>query len=106
MVGYAFTYFDALEDRDAELWFGFDEAILIYLNGEIVYDYNRYRSYSVDKFYTSKEKVTIQEGENTLLVKVSQNNGSFNFSLNICEPETDIRYDKNRVWGLKFRTKL
>jgi hypothetical protein len=36
------------------------------------------------------------------LVKVLQATGTFNFSVNICEPEPNVLYRGNRVWGLKF----
>lgn len=49
-----------------------------------------------------RERVQIHAGPNTVLVRAGQTRSSFDFNLNICEVETDPRYDGNRVWGLKF----
>jgi uncharacterized protein (DUF362 family) len=55
MVSYACTYFDAVQDQEAELWLGTHEAIQVYLNGEQVYSFNstRYFGNRVEglKFY-------------------------------------------------------
>jgi len=103
VVAYAFTYFDAPQDQKAELWLGSDEAMRIYLNGDLVYDYSGRRTYSNNQLVKEKVPVRIREGENALLVKVLQERGAFDFALNICEPETDPNFDGNRVFGLKFR---
>lgn len=39
-----------------------------------------------------------------MLVKAFQKFRFYDFSLNICEPESDPDIDSSRVWGLKFRT--
>jgi hypothetical protein len=101
-VSYAFSYFDALEEQTAEIWTGSDEAMKIILNGEEVYKYEGTRSFN--SYYTDRVTVRIKKGENTLLVKEYQKYSDYSFTLNICEPETDSRYDGNRVWGLKFKT--
>ena len=103
-VAYAFTYFDAPVDQEAELWVGSDEATRIYLNGEVVYDYSRRRTYSKDKLVMEKVPVQIRVGENALMVKALHSFSEFDFALNICEPETDPDHDGDRVFGLKFRT--
>ena len=102
VVSYAFSYFDAPKDQEAELWIGSDEALIIYVNGQVVYSYNNTRSFS--GYYSVKVKAPIKAGENTLLVKALQKYGRYDFTLNICEPETDPNFDGNRVWGLKFKT--
>lgn len=104
LVSYAFTYFDAPRDQEAELWVGSDEAMRIYLNGEIVYDYTGTRPYSARDLVLDKVPVHIRGGDNTLMVKVLQQLRSYDFALNICEPETDPGFDGNRVFGLRFRT--
>jgi uncharacterized protein (DUF362 family) len=104
IVSYAFTYFDAPLTQNAELWLGSDESMRIYLNGQIVYDYSGSRSYSKDRLVSEKVPVQIQQGENTLLVKTLQKYGTYDFALNICQPESDPDLDGNRVAGLKFYT--
>ena len=102
VVSYAFSYFDTPKDQQAEIWTGCDEAMKIYLNGEEVYKYEGTRSFT--SYYTDRINVNIKEGENTLLVKEYHKYSTYDFTLNICEPETDSRYDGNRVWGLVFKT--
>jgi hypothetical protein len=76
--------------------------MIIYLNGEVVYKYTGRRSF--ESYYTDRIDVNIKKGENTLLVKEYHKYSDYDFTLNICEPESDSRYDGNRVWGLKFKT--
>ena len=104
VVAYAFSYFSAPQSQDAELWIGSDEAIRVYINHELVYDYTGTRSYGKERLVSDKIPVRIKAGENTLLIKTLQKYGEFDFALNICEPEPDIDLDGNRVMGLKFYT--
>ncbi|MBN1561776.1 T9SS type A sorting domain-containing protein, partial [candidate division KSB1 bacterium] len=104
IVSYACTYFDAPKALEAELWLGSDEAMKIWLNGEIVYDYNKTRTFADDDLYLEKVTIAVNAGENRLLVKTLHKFSRYDFSLNICEPEADSRYDGNRIWGLKFKT--
>ncbi len=104
IVSYAFAYFDAPETREAELWLGSDEAMKIWLNGEVVYDYTGTRTFSSDDLYIQKKRATVKAGENRLLVKTLHKYSTYDFSLNICVVESDPNYDGNRIWGLKFRT--
>ena len=103
VVGYAFTCFDAPRDQEAHLWLGSDEAMRIYLNGELVNDYRGYRTFKEDQLVKQKVPVAVRQGENTLLVKVYHELSRFDFALNVCEPETNLRRDGNRILGLKFR---
>lgn len=102
MVSYAFTYFDALQDQEAELWLGTHEAMLVYLNGEEVYSFTSTSSYGNSDRGEYKNKVNIKQGRNTLLVKTLNKFGDYSFALNLCEVEPDPLYFGNRVDGLKF----
>ncbi len=104
VVGYAFAYFDAPKDQEAELWIGSDEALKIYINGKVVYNYSGVRSYGKREFVSEIVKTNIKAGENTLLVKSVQKYGYYQFALNICEPESNPDFDGNRIWPLKFKT--
>jgi uncharacterized protein (DUF362 family) len=103
VVGYAFTCFDAPRDQEAHLWLGSDEDLRIYLNGELVSDYRGYRTFKEDQLVKQKVPIAVRQGENTLLVKVYHELSRFDFSLNVCEPETNLRRDGNRIFGLEFR---
>ena len=103
-IGYAFTYFTAPRTQEAEIWTGSDEGMKIWVNGEVVYDYDGYRSFPGDRFVLEKFPVQIQQGLNRLLVKTYQDYGLYHFTFNICEPESHSSFDGNRVWGLEFIT--
>ncbi|MDA0334256.1 MAG: DUF362 domain-containing protein [bacterium] len=103
-VAYAFTWFDAPADQQAELWIGSDEGLRVWINGEIAYDYTRRRTYRDDEIVQDKKlPIRLRKGENTLLVKAVQEFSDFQFALNICEPEANFTIDGDRVDGLKFR---
>jgi len=107
VVSYAFTYFHAPATQEAELWVGSDEAMKIYLNGQVVYNFTGTRTFSDTSFWSNIVPLNINQGLNTLLVKTYQGTGTtnkYNFSLNICEVQPDINYRGNRVLGLKFTT--
>ncbi|MBN2412483.1 DUF362 domain-containing protein [candidate division KSB1 bacterium] len=104
VVSYAFCYFTAPKDQQAELWIGSDEALKIYINGNEVYSYSGTRSFKDNQFVSAKVMADIKAGENSLLVKTLQKYGGYDFCINICEPESNPNYDGNRIWGLKFHT--
>jgi hypothetical protein len=80
-VCYAFTRINASTNIDCQLWTGYDDGAKIWLNGnQILYD-NRYGEYTAD--YT-KTNVTLQPGENHLLIKVSEWMGAHGFSARFC----------------------
>jgi len=98
-VVYAYAEFDAPEEQDAELWAGSDEGLRVWLNGEMVYEHEGRRRHRLP---SDREQIRVQEGRNTVLVRADQSRSRYDFSLNVCEVESDPRYDGNRVWGLKF----
>jgi uncharacterized protein (DUF362 family) len=104
IITYAFTYFYAPEDREADLWLGTHEDMYIYINGEKVYSFSGINVYGDDYIITTKERINIKKGENRLLVKTLNEYGDYSFALNICDTETTTEYSGNRVNGLKFYT--
>ena len=98
-VVYAFTEFTAPKSQETELWVGSGETMKAWINGEEVYSFKGVRRHHLPN---NEEKIKIRDGRNSLLVKVGQTTGRFDFSLNVCELEEDDRYDGNRVLGLKF----
>jgi len=103
-VSYAFSYFTSPATQAAELWIGSDEALKVYLNGAVVYNYTGTRTFAGNEFYKEIAPITIQQGVNRLLVKAYQGTGKYTFSLNICEAQANTLYKGNRVSGLKFST--
>jgi hypothetical protein len=104
VISYAFTYFDAPAEKEAELWVGSDEALKVYLNGDVVYNYESTRTFSSTAILSETKRINLKKGINRLLVKSLQqnNSGYYDFSLNICEVESNQYYAGNRVKGLKF----
>jgi uncharacterized protein (DUF362 family) len=103
-VSYAFSYFTAPSAQQAELWVGSDEALKIYLNGVVVYNYSGTRTFAGNEFYKEIVTINVQQGMNRLLVKSYQSTGKYTFSLNICEMQSNTLYKGNRISGLKFTT--
>lgn len=99
---YAFTYFSAKAAQQAELWVGNQEAIKIYLNGELAYSTSTLQSYADGDIGKKVKLINLREGENSLLVKTINQIGDYSFALNICEVESNSLYAGNRVDGLKF----
>lgn len=104
LCSYAFTYFNAPKDQEAELWIGSDDPIKIFINGTLAYNYNSSRTYYGATILSEIKKINIKKGINTLLVKSIQKTGTYDFALNICEVESDIYFAGKRVPGLKFIT--
>lgn len=104
IVTYAFTYFNAPEDQEAELWLGSHEAIYVYINSELAYSSTSTNAYSDSDIGEYVKIINIKQGENTLLVKTLNKFGDYTFALNICEVESNTLYAGNRVNGLKFHT--
>jgi uncharacterized protein (DUF362 family)/streptogramin lyase len=98
-VVYAYAEFTAPKSQTAELWVGSGEDVRVWINSAEVYAYQGVRRHRLPN---DREEIPIEEGRNTLLVQAKQTRGGFDFNVNLCEPESDKRYDGNRVFGLKF----
>lgn len=102
ITSYAYTDFNAPESMQAELWLGTHEAMYIYINGVLEYEFTSTASYGNSDRGTRKKYIDIKEGRNTLLVKTINKFGDYSFALNICEVESNTNYAGNRVEGLTF----
>lgn len=101
VVTYCFTnFYSPAATTGSELWLNSEEQMIVYLNGVQVYNYNGIARPNAN-LVTDKPLVNLKAGENTLLVKVLQTAGCYDFAVNICEPGTL----GNRVNGLKFYIK-
>ncbi len=92
-VGYANTYIYSPNAREATLRVGADDGVLAHLNGENVLTANRFGGWTVDQF---QALVSLDQGWNQLLCKISQRDGSYCFSARITdadgEPFPDLHY--------------
>ena len=104
VISYAFTYFYAPGDQQTKLSVGSDESMIIYINGDKVYEYLGTRTYGDGDIENDSKLIDIKAGENKLLVKTLNKSGDYSFALNICQNETVREYSGNRVEGLKFYT--
>ena len=78
-IVYAFTYIYASDDVDAELLIGVDDGIKVYLNEQEIFSENQTNSYS---FPEHRIPVSLSSGTNTLLCKLLNYSGEFEFRLN------------------------
>jgi len=102
IVTYAFTHFYSPDFITAEFWIGKQEAMYVYVNGELAYSFTSINSYEENEYGEKVGTINLKQGENTLLVKTLNTYGSYTFALNICEEEDDENYYGNRIPGLKF----
>jgi len=86
-VSYAYVTVHSEQSTNCELWIGCDDGIKAWLNGEnIIFD-NRYGEYQLDMI---KIPVTLQSGDNHLLVKISEWMGDHGFSARFCTNSGEI----------------
>jgi len=82
-VCYAYTRVYADAQTSCQLWMGYDDGARVWLNGNQVLLDNRYGGFQADM---SIVNVTLQAGENQLMVKISQWMGDHGFSARFCMP--------------------
>jgi len=99
-IHYAFSYLEVPESRTAQMWVGSPQELAVWLNGVQVYKYDgTYRKHTLPNDVV---EVDFRSGTNRILVKAAQREGISEFSLNVCETETDKNYAGNRLAGAKF----
>lgn len=95
-VAYAHTYVYSPTARAAKLLMGYDDGMMVWLNGTVVHSNDRFGGWVEDEF---EEDIAIQAGWNRLLCKVSQSGGDFAFSARITDPSyagfSDLEYQVN-----------
>lgn len=89
VVGYAVTTFDSEESQEVELRWGSPNATKVWVNGELVASDKVYHAGDNFDQYTAKAKLNV--GENTILVKLVQNEQTqswtnvWHFDLRVCD---------------------
>jgi hypothetical protein len=93
-VCYGFVRVYASNATSCELWMGYDDGARVWLNGEEVLFDNRYGDFEADM---TKVNVSLNPGENRLLVKISEWMGTHGFSARLCNtngsPVDGLQYD-------------
>ncbi|HDM67242.1 MAG TPA: hypothetical protein ENG62_02515, partial [Thermoplasmatales archaeon] len=82
-VTYAYTSIISDREQTCQLWLGYDDGMRAWLNGEEILFDNRYGGFEVDMV---KINVTLHEGENHLLLKVSEWMGAHGFAARFATP--------------------
>ena len=86
-VCYAFVRVYSEETTSCQLWLGYGDGARVWLNSEeVLYD-NLYGDFEADM---SKINITLQTGENRLLVKISEWMGDHGFSARFCNSNGSI----------------
>jgi len=93
-VSYAFVRVISDAQKTCQLWLGYDDGARVWLNRQgVVYD-NRYGKFTADM---TKVNVSLNAGENRLLVKVSEWMSNHGFSARFCQadgsPVDGLTYD-------------
>lgn len=92
-AAYAHVYVHSPSARAAKLLLGSDDGIKAWSNGTIVCTHDVYQGWQADQF---TEDVTLNEGWNQLLCKVSQGGGTYQFSARLTDadltPFSDLTY--------------
>jgi len=81
-AGYACAYVYSPVAQTAHMWMGSDDGIKVWLNGSVVWNNDIYRSMSLD---VDRTTVNLSVGWNRLLVKVTQADQGWGFSLRLCD---------------------
>jgi len=82
-VAYAFATVRRREGGKALLSFGSDEGSRVWINGKMVLDHQGRRSLTLDE---DRVLIDLEAGENSILVKVVQHVGPWNFAVRMLEP--------------------
>jgi len=93
---YAHLYVHSPTQRTARLLLGADDGIRVWVNGGMVTSIDKYGGWEADKY---KIPVTLEEGWNRLLCKISQGGGGYQFSARFTDLDLetfdDLKYQIN-----------
>ncbi len=89
VTGYAYTEFNATEERDAELRLGCKNGWKVWLNGEMLFGRDEYhRGMKLDQY---KLPIHLKKGKNSILIKCCQNEQTeqwtveWQFQIRVCD---------------------
>jgi len=89
VIAYAYAEVISPDERDAELLIGSDDGVKAWLNGALVHDNEAVRGWTPDD---DRVAIHLSKGTNTLLLKISENAGAWEFSARIVDPDDALRY--------------
>ena len=94
VVVYALTYIYAPKDRTVPLLLGTDDGAKVFVNGEAVH---RVLAIRVVRPDNDRVPVALKKGWNTLLLKIENNYGGYNFYARVLDPEHTLRFSPTRT---------
>ena len=94
VVVYALTYIYAPKDRTVPLLLGTDDGVKVFVNGEAVH---RVLAIRVVRPDNDRVPVALKKGWNTLLLKIENNYGGYNFYARVLDPEHTLRFSPTRT---------
>ncbi|MEM5799631.1 MAG: glycosyltransferase family 39 protein [Candidatus Aenigmatarchaeota archaeon] len=89
-VFYALTIIKSENDTSASLWYGSDDGIKIWLNGELIINEHVHRTISK---YEEIAYINLKSGDNIILIKVENNNGQSGFYVGFEDMKAPIYFD-------------
>ncbi len=84
VFGYAYAVVDVAEECDGQIRVGSDDGNQVWLNGTKVFENRVDRGSALDQ---DKVDVHFVKGRNTILAKISQGGGGWNFCLRLAKPD-------------------
>jgi hypothetical protein len=81
---YAATWLFAEEETEAVLWFGSDDGLIVWLNGERIL-FGHHHNHSGNDYY--RVPVTLDEGRNLLLIQVENTEYNVHFMAKVSAPD-------------------
>lgn len=84
VFGYGYTVVEVAEECDGQIRVGSDDGNQIWLNGKKVFENRVDRGSAMDQ---DKVDVHFVKGRNTILAKISQGGGGWNFCLRLTKPD-------------------
>ncbi len=94
-AAYVWTIVNSPKDQDIVLRFDSDDQGLVWLNGKEVFRHYRTSGVRIDRYTIP---VTLKQGENTILLKISNASQSWDFYLRLTDE------DGNPIQGLTYQT--
>ncbi len=83
-VAYALTHVWSPADQPVRLDIGSDDGVKVWVNGDLVHNNNASRALSIGQDHAQAD---LKQGWNTLLMKISQGNGGWEFACRLRSPD-------------------
>jgi hypothetical protein len=89
VVVYALTYIRSAKDQTLPLLLGSDDGVKVFLNGKEIHRVLKIRVAEPDQ---DRVSLQLKKGWNTLLLKIENNFGGYNFFARVLDPEKSLQF--------------